>query len=144
VDQRRGLQCLRTAFANQFRKGQFPKFFAGERQQLVPSREVTLFHLRQDLCHDLAGHPSHASHLDMVSLRAHAQHTGVFSEQELTRFVGATAPASQLASQERHKIMKKSRSKKTSHSPEPARNSIAQSQSLSGLLFSKSIVMSQS
>ncbi len=46
------------------------------------------------------------------ALDAHAQHSDVFSEQELTRFVGATAPASQLASQERHKIMKKSRSKK--------------------------------
>lgn len=46
------------------------------------------------------------------TLDAHAAHPGVFSEQELTRFSNATAPASQLAAQDRHKIMRKSRSKK--------------------------------
>ena len=46
------------------------------------------------------------------TLDAHAQHPGVFRERDLTRFANATAPVSQLASQERHKIMKKSRSKK--------------------------------
>ena len=49
MDQRRGLKFLPTAFTGQFRKGQFPKFFRDERQLLVPSREVTLFFLRQDL-----------------------------------------------------------------------------------------------
>ena len=46
------------------------------------------------------------------ALDAHTHHPGVFSEQELTGYATATAPASQLASQHRHKIMKKSRSKK--------------------------------
>ena len=55
------------------------------------------------------------------TLDAHAQRPGIFRKQELTRFASATAPESQLASQDRHKIMKKSRSKKTNHSPESAR-----------------------
>lgn len=46
------------------------------------------------------------------TLDAHAQHPGVFSEQDLTRFSTATAPASQLASQQRHGVMQKARSKK--------------------------------
>lgn len=49
------------------------------------------------------------------TLDAHAQHPGIFTEQDLTRFCTATAPASQLASQQRHGVMQKSRSKKKSH-----------------------------
>lgn len=47
------------------------------------------------------------------TLDAHVAHSGVFTEQDLTRFATATAPASQLASQQRHSVMKKSRSKKS-------------------------------
>ena len=43
---------------------------------------------------------------------AHAQHPGVFTEEDLAGFATATAPESQLASQQRHGVMKKARSKK--------------------------------
>ena len=46
------------------------------------------------------------------TLDAHAQHPGVFTEQDLVEFSTATTPASQLASQQRHGVMQKSRSKK--------------------------------
>ena len=46
------------------------------------------------------------------TLDAHAHHPGVFTEQDLAGFATATAPASQLASQQRHGIMKKARKKK--------------------------------
>ena len=46
------------------------------------------------------------------TLDAHAQHPGVFTEKELVGFATAMAPASQLASQQRHGVMKKARSKK--------------------------------
>ena len=46
------------------------------------------------------------------TLDAHSQHPGVFTEDELMKFATATAPASQLASQQRHGVMKKARSKK--------------------------------
>jgi len=46
------------------------------------------------------------------TLDAHAQHPGVFTEQELANFANATAPISQLASEQRHGVMKKARSKK--------------------------------
>jgi len=52
------------------------------------------------------------------TLDAHAQHPGVFTEKELVRFATATAPASQLASQQRHGVMKKARSEKTNPAPE--------------------------
>jgi len=52
------------------------------------------------------------------TLDAHAQHPGVFTEKELVGFATATAPASQLASQQRHGVMKKARSKKTNDTPE--------------------------
>jgi hypothetical protein len=58
------------------------------------------------------------------TLDAHAQHPGVFTEQDLTGFATAAAPASQLASQQRHGVMKKARSKKKNHSPETARKKI--------------------
>ena len=47
------------------------------------------------------------------TLDAHAQHPGVFTEQDLVEFSTATTPASQLASQQRHGVMQKSRSKKS-------------------------------
>jgi hypothetical protein len=50
------------------------------------------------------------------TLDAHAQHPGVFSEQDLAGFATATAPASQLASEQRHGIMKKARSEKMAFS----------------------------
>ena len=46
------------------------------------------------------------------TLDAHAQHPGVFTEEALAGFATATAPASQLASQQRHGVMQKARSKK--------------------------------
>jgi len=46
------------------------------------------------------------------TLDAHSQHPGVFTEDELVGFATATTPASQLASQQRHGVMKKARSKK--------------------------------
>jgi len=48
--------------------------------------------------------------------RPRHQHPGIFCDQKLTRFATTTAPVSQLASQERHKIMKKSGPKKGSSS----------------------------
>jgi len=41
------------------------------------------------------------------TLDAHSQHPGVFTEDELLKFATATAPASQVASQQRHGVMKK-------------------------------------
>ena len=52
------------------------------------------------------------------TLDAHAQHPGVFTEDELVGFATATAPASQLASQQRHGVMQKARSKKANPAPE--------------------------
>jgi len=52
------------------------------------------------------------------TLDAHSQHPGVFTEDELMKFATATAPASQLASQQRHGVMKKARSKKKNPAPE--------------------------
>ncbi len=52
------------------------------------------------------------------TLDAHAQHPGVFTEEELAGFATATAPDSQLASQQRHGVMKKARSKKAKPAPE--------------------------
>ena len=51
------------------------------------------------------------------TLDAHAQHPGVFTEQDLVEFSTATTPASQLASQQPHGVMQKSRSKKTNRTP---------------------------
>lgn len=50
------------------------------------------------------------------ALDAHARHPGVFTEAELSRFATATAPPSQIASQQRHGVMKKARSKKNDSS----------------------------
>lgn len=50
------------------------------------------------------------------TLDAHASHPGVFTREDLFPFRMATAPASQLASQQRHGIMRKSRSKKNDSS----------------------------
>jgi len=47
------------------------------------------------------------------TLDAHAQHPGVFTEKEVVGFATATAPASQFASQQRHDVIKKTRSKKS-------------------------------
>ena len=46
------------------------------------------------------------------TLDAHAHHQGVFTREDLSRFATATAPPSQIASQQRHGIMQKGRSKK--------------------------------
>ena len=46
------------------------------------------------------------------TLDAHALHPGVFTEADLTGFATATAPESQLASQQRHGVMKKPVQKK--------------------------------
>jgi hypothetical protein len=46
------------------------------------------------------------------TLDAHARHPGVFTQDELERFATATAPPSQIASQQRHDIMHQGRSKK--------------------------------
>jgi hypothetical protein len=46
------------------------------------------------------------------TLDAHARHPGVFTQEELERFATATAPPSQIASQQRHGIMHQGRSKK--------------------------------
>lgn len=55
--------------------------------------------------------PTLASTLD-----AHASHPGVFTREDLFPFRMASAPPSQLASQQRHGIMRKSRSKKNDSS----------------------------
>lgn len=47
------------------------------------------------------------------TLDAHANHPGVFTRKELSPFEAATTPPSQIASQQRHGIMAKSRSKKS-------------------------------
>jgi hypothetical protein len=46
------------------------------------------------------------------TLDAHAHHQSVFTREDLSRFATATAPPSQIASQQRHGIMQKGRSKK--------------------------------
>jgi len=50
------------------------------------------------------------------TLDAHANHPGVFTREDLSPFETATAPPSQLESQQRHGIMRKSRSKKNDSS----------------------------
>ncbi len=62
------------------------------------------------------------------TLDAHSGHPGVFTEAELAAFAMATAPASQLASQQRHGVMKKARSKKTNLPPESTRRTYTKSQ----------------
>jgi len=62
------------------------------------------------------------------TLDAHAQHPCVFTRDELLGFATATTPASQLASQQRHGVMKKARSKKTTNSPESAGSTYPQTQ----------------
>jgi hypothetical protein len=51
----------------------------------------------------------------LLTLDAHANHPEVFTRQDLFPFRLASAPSSQSASQQRHTIMRKSRSKKTNH-----------------------------
>jgi hypothetical protein len=46
-------------------------------------------------------------------LDAHVSHPRVFSQEDLFTFRFASAPSSQLASQQRHVIMRQSQSKKT-------------------------------
>ncbi len=62
------------------------------------------------------------------TLDAHSQHPGVFTEDELVGFATATAPASQLASQQRHGVMQKARSKKKNPAPKSTGSSYPQSQ----------------
>ena len=50
------------------------------------------------------------------TLDAHASHPGVFTREDLFPFRMASPPPSQLASQQRHSIMLKSRSKKNDSS----------------------------
>ncbi len=50
------------------------------------------------------------------TLDAHASHPGVFTREDLFPFRMASPPPSQLASQQRHGIMRKSRSKKNDSS----------------------------
>jgi hypothetical protein len=50
------------------------------------------------------------------TLDAHASHPGVFRREDLFRFRFASAPPSQLASKQRHSIMRKGRSKKNDSS----------------------------
>jgi hypothetical protein len=52
----------------------------------------------------------------LPTLDAHAHHPGIFTREELSRFSTATAPPSQVASQQRHGIMQKGRSKKSDSS----------------------------
>jgi len=46
------------------------------------------------------------------TLDAHAKHPSVFTRDDLSRFTSATIPTSQVESEQRHRIMKKGRSKK--------------------------------
>lgn len=62
------------------------------------------------------------------TLDAHAQHPGVFTEEDLIGFATATAPASQIASQQRHGVMQKARSKKTNPTAESTGSPYPQSQ----------------
>ena len=50
------------------------------------------------------------------TLDAHAQHPGVFTEDDLAGFATATASTNQFASQQRHGVMRKARSKKEHYS----------------------------
>lgn len=50
------------------------------------------------------------------TLDAHAHHPGVFTREDLSPFETATAPPSQLESQQRHGIMRQSRSQKNAAS----------------------------
>jgi hypothetical protein len=50
------------------------------------------------------------------ALDAHAHHPSVFTREDLAPFATATAPSSQIASQQRHGIMQKGRSKKNAPS----------------------------
>jgi hypothetical protein len=50
-----------------------------------------------------------------LTLDAHLRHPGVFTREDLFPFRTASAPPSQLASQQRHRIMRKARSKKTTN-----------------------------
>jgi hypothetical protein len=51
----------------------------------------------------------------LPTLDAHASHPGVFSREDLFPFRFAQPPTSQLESQQRHVIVRKSRSKTTTH-----------------------------
>ena len=69
------------------------------------------------------------------TLDAHAHHPGVFTREQLSPFQSATTPPSQSVSQQRHRIMTKSRSKKTNEAAERTRITNPQSQQLSGTLI---------
>ena len=71
------------------------------------------------------------------TLDAHLIHPSVFNREDLFAFRSATPPPNQLASQQRHGIMRKSRSKKTTPAPERTRIPNPKSQQLSGALIRK-------
>jgi hypothetical protein len=95
--------------------------FAGPEIGLYPRDNLELERwFRLPKSHERRIHGHHHAGIRIVregptlipTLDAHANHPGVFTREELAPFEMATAPPSQLESQQRHGIMRKSRSQK--------------------------------
>lgn len=103
-----------------FQKG----LFAGDDMTSYPRDNLDLERwFRLPKSHERRVHGHHHAGIRIVregstlipTLDAHAAHPDAFSREDLSPFETATAPPSQLASQQRHAIMRKSRSKKKAH-----------------------------
>ncbi len=99
--------------------------FAGANIALYPRDNLDLERwFRLPKSHERRIHGHHHAGIRIVrdgptlipTLDAHANHPGVFTREDLSPFEMATAPPSQLESQQRHGIMRKSRSKKNGSS----------------------------
>jgi hypothetical protein len=99
--------------------------FAGTDISLYPRDNLDLERwFRLPKCHERRIHGHHHAGIRIVrdgptlipTLDAHANHPGIFTREDLSPFETATAPPSQLESQQRHGIMRKSRSKKNDSS----------------------------
>ena len=114
-----------------------PGLFAGAELTDYPHDNLNLERwFRLPKSHERRIHGHHHAGIRIVregatlipTLDAHAQHPGVFTEEDLAGFATATAPESQLASQQRHGVMKKARSKKKNITPESIGSPYPQSQ----------------
>jgi len=99
-----------------------PGLFAGDKLAAYPRDNLDLERwFRRPKSHERRIHGHRHAGIRIVrdgptlapTLDAHASHPGVFIREELFLFRFASPPSSQLASQQRHAIMRKSRSKKT-------------------------------
>lgn len=99
--------------------------FAGSERTIDPRDNLDLERwFRLPKSHERRIHGHHHAGIRIVregstlipTLDAHAAHPGVFSQEDLSPFETARTPPSQLASQQRHAVMRKGRSKKNGSS----------------------------